>query len=214
MAARTYCKLLEPVEYPDRLQELLKQPCANQNAVHGRLLCAKYIIKAQIPLLDHAMRVDSLLIFEGLHQSLDLVASAYIRLYEDNQCLITRSAYVDVVNCLAEVLLQTDSSISQPTKRWRAIGLPQFRARFLELSSRVLDGSEHDRHMSFGTSAHYLLSPILLKPIEQLRVLQSMEQPDQPELEHSDPKPFLIRDFDILGELKPEEADRCLCILE
>ncbi|OJD36189.1 heat repeat protein [Diplodia corticola] len=93
MAARTLAALLGPEERVEWVLALIEMPFQRQNALHGLLSAAKYLVK---DMCDG----DS----KGLRDDLDLLAFAlfeqYERLYERNICPLTKSAYLDIVTTI------------------------------------------------------------------------------------------------------------------
>ena len=86
-AARTYAMLSPSEELPVTFVELLETPLSNQNTLHGALLCAKYVLRRLSSSDEEGERAMIL-------ETLELCTP---RLYHDNVCPFTRSAYVEVV---------------------------------------------------------------------------------------------------------------------
>ncbi|KAF2803660.1 uncharacterized protein BDZ99DRAFT_546992 [Mytilinidion resinicola] len=92
MAARTWVSGLRSHDFLDKIQALLAQTSIGQHAIHGKLLCLRYGLKARsMPTLikSYSKRVDSIL---------EEVLNHFNDLYEDILNPLIRSAYLDVIN--------------------------------------------------------------------------------------------------------------------
>ncbi|KAK4546587.1 hypothetical protein LTR36_001804 [Oleoguttula mirabilis] len=99
-AARTYASLIAYDQFAMELKALLRMPTTRQNALHGALLAAKYIIQR---LASTAVGLGA-----GMASKTDFVRECMIlvtdaaQLKDANVCPITRGAYVDLhTECLA-----------------------------------------------------------------------------------------------------------------
>ncbi|GAB7339803.1 hypothetical protein MBLNU457_6351t1 [Dothideomycetes sp. NU457] len=84
-AARTYTMLSPSDELLITFTELLETPLSSQNTLHGALLCAKYVLRRLTSNGESSSAIQ-----EALERSKH-------RLYEENTCPFTRSAYVEIV---------------------------------------------------------------------------------------------------------------------
>ncbi|KKY23312.1 putative heat repeat protein [Diplodia seriata] len=93
MAARTLAALLAPEERVEWVLALIEMPFQRQNALHGVLLSVKYLVKDMCEANG-----------KGLRDDLDLLAFAlfeqFVRLFEENICPLTKSAYLDIITMI------------------------------------------------------------------------------------------------------------------
>ncbi|KAL1643907.1 hypothetical protein SLS58_004581 [Diplodia intermedia] len=93
MAARTLAALLAPEERVEWVLALIEMPFQRQNALHGMLLSVKYLVKDMCEANG-----------KGLRDDLDLLAFAlfeqFARLFEENICPLTKSAYLDIITMI------------------------------------------------------------------------------------------------------------------
>ncbi|KAK3065933.1 hypothetical protein LTR53_017873, partial [Teratosphaeriaceae sp. CCFEE 6253] len=108
-AARTYASLVAKTDVGEELRDLLQTSTASQNALHGALLGAKYLLRRSSARLRHAkgsVETDTWCLRKE-HRS--HVVSHMDRLYHTNMCLATKAAYIDLLAIFVE-----DDASSRP----------------------------------------------------------------------------------------------------
>jgi len=90
-AARTYTMLSPSEELLITFAELLETPLSNQNTLHGALLCAKYVLRRLTTNGEASSEIQETLVLNKR------------RLYDENICPFTRSAYVELLTMVSKL---------------------------------------------------------------------------------------------------------------
>ncbi|TKA57285.1 hypothetical protein B0A55_13499, partial [Friedmanniomyces simplex] len=134
-AAYTYASLVEEGEAIEVLEGLLRTTIANQNALHGALLCARQINKRLA--VGHgrssqADRLHSPVPDEGQVRTVDEVGRAD-KMYTLNKCAVTQAAYIDLLRDSTKTSHRSSSGdVTQPIKpavtdlHWTLMELPDY----------------------------------------------------------------------------------------
>jgi len=121
-AARTYASLVVDGDASEQLRTMLQTSAASQNALHGALLCAKYLWKKlSARHYDLVARSSSDSSLASVHMS-DVVCHMD-ELYYANTCPVTKAAYIDLLTDLVKDGGDATPADTSPTSISAAIGL-------------------------------------------------------------------------------------------
>ncbi|KAI9768015.1 MAG: hypothetical protein M1840_005327 [Geoglossum simile] len=169
MAARTFCSLVERERFMEEVSHLINLPWTSNNALHGQLLCVRYLLQVYLPRNPTQLR--------GAIQSLiPLFHSLSGTLSKANTCPINNSAFLDIVNVILEACVKAcyaDSStnclLRDPINQLcESIGLSRFLDNLLASlenldtqSNQYISSSLYRRALVRGaTLYHYYYGPI------------------------------------------------------
>ena len=138
-AARTYASLVTMGQYAEKLAMLLRKSSLGQNALHGALLCAKYMIRVLVGSVPSAAsQPEKTNIDESLWACSTAVFGA-TGLYYSNLCPITRAAYLDLCSECLLVAHESESTASTDSQDEHYSRLEKANASFdLEIIWREL----------------------------------------------------------------------------
>ncbi|GME31296.1 Armadillo-like helical [Neofusicoccum parvum] len=200
MAARTLAALLGSEERVEWILALVEMPFVRQNTLHGTLSTVKYLVKE----ICEASK-------SGLQDDLELVAFAlseqFDRLYKQNICPLTKSAYLDIINMIQRHHITSGDWQSYSPLICEALDGEVF-AHLIKEASRVLKRFHADQQQAnSGRSAgDALLRRALSLFTVQHLTLRTCSFGTQPQLQIAVGEHF--------RDLTDQDPDTCRIILE
>ncbi|KAI9782363.1 MAG: hypothetical protein M1839_005236 [Geoglossum umbratile] len=99
MAARTFCSLVDRQHFTEEVSYLVNLPWASNNALHGQLLCARYLLRAYLPQDPVRLRSSIQSLIPLFHNSSGIMSRA-------NICPINKGAFLDIANVILEAYIR------------------------------------------------------------------------------------------------------------